>query len=76
MVVTVTTLMQNYETYMKLNLSDYVNQWIAIFENKVITHGRDPKKVFDDAEKITHGKRFLLTRVASASEEFTMQFNV
>ena len=58
---------RNYHAYMHIALSDYVDEWIAILENKIIAHGPDPKKVFDEAEHVAKGKLFLITRVPSSS---------
>lgn len=63
------TLMQNYNAYMSLDLSQYIGQWIAIFENAVIAHGKNAKEVYQKAMEITNGKKIMLTKVPSAQLE-------
>jgi hypothetical protein len=57
------SLTQNYETYLGLDLSSYLGQWIAIFEKKVIAYGENPKAVYAKAMEISKNKRVMLTKV-------------
>jgi hypothetical protein len=50
---------------MEADISQFIGQWIAICENKVISHGRVLKEVVGQAKKISQGKKFLLARVPS-----------
>lgn len=60
-------LTQNYQTYLKLDLSQYVGQWIAIFKDKIIMHGANPKKVYEEAMKISDNKQVMLVRVPNSN---------
>ena len=54
---------KNYQYYLKTNISNYIGEWIAICDKKIVAHGKDVKKVFKEA-KLKHPKeRPLLTRV-------------
>jgi hypothetical protein len=48
---------------MKANLDRYVGQWIAICNQKIVSHGSNPKIVFQEAKKKCPEERPLLTRV-------------
>lgn len=42
----------NYQSFMKTtNLESYVGQWIAICDQKIVSFGKDVKKVFEEAKK-------------------------
>ena len=36
-------LESNYEYYLSADLSHYIGEWVAIYENKIISHGSDVK---------------------------------
>ena len=48
---------------MKTNLDNYIGQWVAICEQKIVAHGKDAKKVFKEAKEKCPKERPLLTRV-------------
>jgi hypothetical protein len=54
---------QNYQFYMKENVDAYIGQWIAICDEKIVSHGTDAKKVFQQAKKKCPAHRPLLTRI-------------
>ena len=56
---------------MQADVSIYVGEWIAIFENRVLSHGKELKEVVAKAKVASGGKKFLLARVPS---EETMIF--
>lgn len=62
---------QNYEFFMKAYLSSYIGKWIAICDEKIISSGDNPKKVFEEAKKLCPGHKPLLTKVP---EKETMIF--
>ena len=41
----------NYKYFMKTNVDSYIGQWIAICDEKIVSHGKDVKKVFMEAKK-------------------------
>ena len=63
--MTKTTQEMNYEYFMEADVSRFIGQWIAVCENKIISHGRNLKEVVEQAKKISNGKKFLLARVPS-----------
>lgn len=54
---------QNYEFFMKTDLSSYIGKWIAICDEKVVSSGDNPKKVFEEAIKICPTHRPLITKI-------------
>lgn len=62
---------KNYEFYLNVNLDKYIGEWVAICDNKIISHGKDVKKVYEESNKKCGGKRPLLTKVP---EKETMIF--
>lgn len=48
---------------MKANIDSYAGKWIAICEQKIVSHGKDAKKVFEEAKEKCPKKGPLLTRV-------------
>ncbi len=53
----------NYQFFMKTNVDQYIGQWLAICDAKLISHGSDVKKVFKEAKEKCPNKRPFLTRV-------------
>lgn len=42
----------NYQFFMRTtNLDSYVGHWIAICDQKIVSFGKDVKKVFEEAKK-------------------------
>jgi len=54
---------ENYNFFMGVDLSPYAGEWIAICENKIVSHGTDVKEVFKKAKNSCPGKKPLLTNV-------------
>ena len=63
--------MNNYNFFMKTNVDQYIGQWIAICHEKIICHGKDVKKVFQEVKQKCPKEKPLLTRVP---EKETMIF--
>lgn len=62
---------QNYDFFMKLDLSEHIGEWIAVCEGKIVARGRDIKKVYAEAkEKYPNKKPF----IAKVPEKETMIF--
>ncbi len=47
---------KEYETFMKMDLTPYRGEWIAIYGREVICHGKKFGAVFDQAKKKLPGK--------------------
>ncbi len=54
---------ESYSYFLKADVKSYVGEWIAIVDNQIIAHGKDAKKVYDEAVKKSGGKRPLITRI-------------
>ncbi len=54
---------ESYNFFLKANLSPYSDQWIAIVDNKIVSHGRDVKKVFRKARKEHPKEKPLIAKV-------------
>ncbi|AJF63113.1 MAG: Succinyl-CoA synthetase Alpha subunit [archaeon GW2011_AR20] len=54
---------KNYNFYMQTNLSEFIGQWVAISESKIISHDKDLKKVYKEAKSLSKGKRPLFVKV-------------
>lgn len=42
---------QEYNAFMKLDLTPYIGEWIAIYNRKVVAHGKNFKRVFERTKK-------------------------
>jgi hypothetical protein len=61
----------NYNFFMKTDVSPYIGEWIAICDKKIVSHGFNAKKVFENAKAQYPDKRTLITKVP---EKGTMIF--
>ncbi|OGP09545.1 MAG: hypothetical protein A2048_10455 [Deltaproteobacteria bacterium GWA2_45_12] len=62
---------ENYQFFMKSDLSNYIGEWVAICKSRIVSHGKDVKKVFKEAKEKCHQERALITRIPN---EETMIF--
>ena len=53
----------NYQFFMKTNVNQYIGQWVAICNQKIVSHGKDVKEVLKEAKQKCPKERPLLTRV-------------
>jgi len=42
---------KDYEFFMRENVAEYIGQWIAICNQKIVSHGKDIKKVFKETKE-------------------------
>ena len=54
---------ESYNYFMKLNLKPYSDEWIAIVNDRVVSHGRNAKDVFRQAKKEYPKSNPLITKV-------------
>ncbi|MEK6835294.1 MAG: DUF5678 domain-containing protein [Nanoarchaeota archaeon] len=54
---------KNYNFYMQADLSKFVGQWIAISDNKIISHDKNLKKVYKESKELLREKKPLLVKV-------------
>ena len=53
----------NYSTFMKMNLTPYSGEWIAICDNKVVSHGKKVKDVLHEVSRKYPSKRPFVAKV-------------
>jgi len=58
-------LESNYQYFMETDISRYIGEWIAIYDKKIIAHGKNLKEVASKAKEVSGGRKFLLARVPS-----------
>ncbi|MBI2629091.1 succinyl-CoA synthetase subunit alpha [Candidatus Pacearchaeota archaeon] len=58
-----TTQELNYNFFMESDVSQYIGEWIAICENKIVSHGKDIKEVAKIAKALCPGKKIMFARV-------------
>ena len=54
---------ENYNFFMKEDVSAYVDQWIAVTDNKIVSHGKNAKQVFEEAKKNSPEKGILIAKI-------------
>ena len=54
---------KSYNFFLKSDLSKYIGEWIAIVDDKIVAHGKDVKKIYEEAKKNYSKKRPLITKV-------------
>ena len=54
---------KNYNFFVKTDLSEYENQWVAIAKNKIVAHGRRADKVYNDAKKKVESEDISLAKI-------------
>ncbi|MBI4895799.1 MAG: hypothetical protein HY831_04880 [Candidatus Aenigmarchaeota archaeon] len=54
---------KNVDFFMNTNLNKYVGEWISIVDEKIITHGKDVKKVYNDTKLLYPKKKALVTMI-------------
>lgn len=55
--------MDNYEFFLKTDLSGYIGKWVAIVDQKVVASGKSFKKVYEEARKLHPNKTPFLSCV-------------
>lgn len=54
---------KNYQYFMNLNVDKFIGQWIAICDEKIVSHGQCFKEVFKEAKEKCPHKRPMVTKV-------------
>lgn len=54
---------KNLEWFVKADLSQFEDKYVAIAEERVVTHGIDPEKVYLDAKKMYPDEEVVLWKV-------------
>ncbi len=59
--------MGNYEFYLNADLREFVGEWVAIVDEKIVAHGKSAKDVYAKAKHISPGKVPFLSCVPKAA---------
>ncbi|MDO8538043.1 MAG: DUF5678 domain-containing protein [archaeon] len=55
---------KNFDYFLKSNFDEFKEgEWVAIFENRVIAHGNELKKVIEEVKKIMPLSKVLISKV-------------
>lgn len=57
--------MDNYESFISMDLNKFVGEWVAIDNNKVISHGKNLKIVYNEAKKFV--KTPFITKIRTSA---------
>ena len=57
------SLRRNYSSFMRLNVKEYPNFWIALVDGKVIATGKTFKDAYLEAKKTAPKKRPLIAKI-------------
>lgn len=55
--------MDNYESFISMDLNKFLGEWVAIMDNKVIAHSKNLKEVYELTKKIDSLKRPFITKI-------------
>ena len=56
---------QNYSYFLKANVGRYLDNWIAIVDKKIVSHGKSAKKTYQEAKKKFPDKSPLMAKIPS-----------
>lgn len=59
--------MDNFSYYMKTNLGDYLGQWVAIVDEKIVASGENADVVYFEAKRKCPSKTPLLSCVPTGA---------
>jgi len=54
---------KNYEYFMEADVSRFTNEWIAIVDQKIVSHGKSVKEVLSEVKHKYPGKTPLIARI-------------
>ena len=54
---------QGYEYFMKIDLSPYIGEWIAICDDKIVAHKQSFKEAYAVSKRVCPNHRPFVTRV-------------
>ncbi len=54
---------EDYEWYLKEDLSNYAGQWVAILDKKVVASGRNIGRLLEEFKKTHPGKTPMITKI-------------
>lgn len=54
---------KNYNFFMQADMSHYIDEWVAIVDERIVSHGKDAKRVFNKAKEICPKCRPVITKI-------------
>ena len=54
---------KGYEFFLRVNVSPYTDEWIAIVDEQVVAHGKEVKKVLAEAQRAYPKSRPLIAKI-------------
>ena len=54
---------KNYNSYLQMDLSRFIGQWVAILDSTIISNGKELKKVYKEAKELSKGRKPLFVHV-------------
>ncbi len=55
--------MNEYNTYLQLDTKQFAGEWIAIVDDKVVAHNKDPRIAYSEAQKRAKNKIPMLAKI-------------
>ena len=62
---------QNYNSFLKLDLSKHIGEWVAICKGEIVSKGKDIKEIHEESKRKCPNERPLIIKVP---EKETMIF--
>ena len=59
------SLEENYNYFLNVDVSKYTDEWVAIVDKSIVSHGKSAKMVYAEAINKYPRKRPLLTKIHS-----------
>ena len=56
---------ESYNFFMRMDTRPYIDQWVAIVDNKVVANNKKIKKVLEDVDKKYPKEKPLITKIPS-----------
>jgi hypothetical protein len=57
----------SYTYFLQADLSQYIDEWVAIFKEKVIAHGKDVQTLYQKVERESDVRKVLFVKVPGKS---------
>lgn len=54
---------KSYNYFMKVDTTSFIDEWVAIVDDKIVSHGKNIKRVFQEAKQKFPNKNPLITKV-------------
>ena len=55
----------NYDFFMKLDVTPYIGQWVGLCENRVVSHSTSFREVYEETKKVCGSKKPFVAIVPS-----------